>query len=38
MGFIILLLNTIGGILDFLFYGEDAILPGPRRRVPMIIL
>lgn len=35
MGFVILFLNTIGGILDFLFFGEEALIPMPRRRLPM---
>lgn len=35
MGFIILFLKTVGGILDFLFFGEDALVPMPGRRLPM---
>jgi hypothetical protein len=35
MGFIILFLNTVGGILDFLFFGEDALVPIPGRRLPI---
>lgn len=36
MGFIILVLNVIGGILDFLFLGEEALVPMPIRRVPVL--
>ncbi len=35
MGFILLILNMIGGIFDFLFFGEDALFPAPRR-VPLM--
>jgi hypothetical protein len=38
MGFIILFLNVIGGIFDFLFFGDEALFPGRARRVPLIPL